>query len=227
MRLATSLCLGVIVAASLAGPARPQDTDDWLKVYGVHVDRTPKQSWTGLGIYLGQGIVLTPAHVSGLALWRWPRVNIAGKIYPTRALKDGHFHRMDLTLLSVDVNELPVSLGLRRLPLCPGPSWPNEQVVIVTQENAVRSFVVPPARLPSDLQSEYRTAVRSVPGSGGSGSAVIDANKKCLVGMITRTIDGTETSEEDGRPIGQPVTVAKYFIPASEIASFLPAGLRY
>jgi hypothetical protein len=45
--------------------------------------------------------------------------------------------------------------------------------------------------------------------------------------MITRTIDGTETSEEDGRPIGQPVTVAKYFIPASEIASFLPAGLRY
>ena len=227
MRLATSLCLGVIVAASLAGPARPQDTDDWLKVYGVHVDRTPKQSWTGLGIYLGQGIVLTPAHVSGLALWRWPRVNIAGKIYPTRALKDGHFHRMDLTLLSVDVNELPVSLGLRRLPLCPGPSWPNEQVVIVTQENAVRSFVIPPARLPSDLQSEYRTAVRSVPESGGSGSAVIDANKKCLVGMITRTIDGTEISEEDGRAVGQPVTVAKYFIPASEIASFLPAGLRY
>ena len=96
MRLATSLCLGVIVAASLAGPARPQDTDDWLKVYGVHVDRTPKQSWTGLGIYLGQGIVLTPAHVSGLGLWRRPRVDIAGKIYPTRVLKDGHFHRMDL-----------------------------------------------------------------------------------------------------------------------------------
>ncbi len=169
MRLATSLCLGVVAAALLAAPARSQDTDDSLKVYGVHVDRTPKQSWTGLGIYLGQGIVLTPAHVSGLGLWRRPRVEIAGKIYPTRVLKDGHFHREDLTLLSVDVNELPVSLGLRRLPLCPGPSWPNQQVVLVTQENAVRSFVVPPARLPGGLQSEYRTAVGARSGNGRFG----------------------------------------------------------
>ena len=227
MRLATSLCLGVIVAASLAGPARPQETDDSLKVYGVHVDRTPKQSWTGLGIYLGQGIVLTPAHVSGLGFWRKPRVEIAGKIYPTRVLKDGHFHRVDLTLLSVDVNELPVSLGLRRLPLCPDPSWPNEQVVLVTQENAVRSFVVPPARVPGGLQSGYRTAVGLAPETGGSGSAVIDANKRCLVGMITRTISTGELIEEDGRKAEKSVAVAKYFIPASQIASFLPAGLRY
>jgi hypothetical protein len=225
MRLATSLCFGVVTAVLLVAPARSQDTDDSLRIYGVHVDRTPKQSWTGLGIYLGHGIVLTPAHVSGLGFWRRPRVDIAGKLYPTQVLKDGHFHRVDLTLLSVDVNELPVSLGLRRLPLCPGPSWPNQQIVIVTQEKAVRSLVVPPARLPANLQSEYRTAVRPVPDSGGSGSGVIDANKKCLVGMITRTIEVGEIIEEDGRKTEKLVAVAKYFIPASEIASFLPAGL--
>jgi hypothetical protein len=222
--LATSLCLGVIVAASLAGSARPQDTDDSLKIYGVHVDRTPQQSWTGLGIYLGQGMVLTPAHVSGLGLWRRPRVEIAGKIYPTKVLKDGHFHRVDLTLLSIDVNELPVSLGLRRLPLCPVPSWSGEQIVIMTQENVVRSFVIPPAPLPAG----YNTAVKSVPDSGGSGSGVIGANKRCLVGMITRTIAGTKTSEEeDGRETVKPVTVAKYFIPASQTADFFPADLHY
>lgn len=227
MRFATSLCFGVVAAVLLAAPARSQDTDDSLKVYGVHVDRTPKQSWTGLGIYLGQGIVLTPAHVSGLGFWRRPRVDIAGKLYPTRVLKDGHFHGEDLTLLSVDVNELPVSLGLRRLPLCPGPSSPNQQVVLVTQENAVRSFVVPPARLPGGRLSEYRTAVSLAPETGGSGSGVIDANKRCLVGMITRTIEVGEMTEEEGRKTEKPVAVAKYFIPASEIASFLPAGLRY
>ena len=198
MRFATSLCFGVVVAALLAAPARSQDIDDLLKVYGVHVDRTPRQSWTGLGIYLGQGIVLTPAHVSGLGFWRTPRVDIAGKLYPTRVLKDGHFHRVDLTLLFVDVNELPVSLGLRRLPLCPGPSWPNEQVVLVTQENAVRSFVVPPARLPGGIRSAYRTAVGLAPETGGSGSAVIDANKRCLVGMITRTIEVGEMTRGGG-----------------------------
>jgi hypothetical protein len=227
MRFATSLCLGVVAAVLLAAPACSQDTDDSLKVYGVHVDRTPKQSWTGLGIYLGQGIVLTPAHVSGLGLWRRPRVEIAGKIYPTRVLKDGHFQREDLTLLSVDVNELPVSLGLRRLPLCPGPSRPNQQVVLVTQENAVRSFVISPARLPGGARSEYQTAVGLAPDTGGSGSGVIDANKKCLVGMITRNIGAGEIIEEEGRKTEKSVTIAKYFIPASEIASFLPAGLRY
>ncbi len=204
MRFATSLCFGVVVAALLAAPARSQDIDDSLKVYGVHVDRTPGQSWTGLGIYLGQGIVLTPAHVSGLGFWRPPRVDIAGKLYPTRVLKDGHFHRVDLTLLSVDVNELPVSLGLRRLPPCPDPSWPNEQVVLVTQENAVRASVVPPSRLPGGIRSAYRTAVGLAPETGGSGSAVIDANKRCLVGMITRTIEAGEMTEEaQDREVGR------------------------
>jgi hypothetical protein len=45
--------------------------------------------------------------------------------------------------------------------------------------------------------------------------------------MITRTIEVGEMTEPEGRKIEKPVAVAKNFIPASEIASFLPAGLRY
>jgi hypothetical protein len=77
------------------------------------------------------------------------------------------------------------------------------------------------------LPAGYNTAIKSVPDFGGSGFGVIDANKRCLVGMITRTIAGTKTSEEDGRETVEPVTVAKYFIPASQTADFFPADLHY
>src|ERR1700704_297843 len=117
MRFATPLCIGLIAAAVLAGPAHsqgpdgslnfyPHDVDDSLRLYAVHIDRTPKQPWTGVGVYLGRGIVITAAHVAGLGFWRKPRVEIEGKDLPTKVLKDGHFHNVDLTLLSVDEPQL-------------------------------------------------------------------------------------------------------------------------
>ena len=45
--------------------------------------------------------------------------------------------------------------------------------------------------------------------------------------MITRTIEAMKSARKSGRTAEKSVAVAKYFIPASEIASFLPAGLRY
>ena len=45
--------------------ALAQSTDADLKAFAVHVNRTPRQSWPGYGIYLGNGLILTASHVPG------------------------------------------------------------------------------------------------------------------------------------------------------------------
>ena len=42
-------------------PARAQSDPAGLTALTVHINRTPKQSWPGYGIYLGNGLVLTAA----------------------------------------------------------------------------------------------------------------------------------------------------------------------
>jgi hypothetical protein len=37
---------------------------------------------------------------------------------PATAIREGNFERVDLTLLSVDEQKLPVYLRMRRMPLC-------------------------------------------------------------------------------------------------------------
>ena len=227
MRYAPPLCLVVIAVAVFAAPASAQDIDDSLRLYAVHIDRTPKQSWIGQGVYLGKGIFLTAAHVAGLGFWRKPRVEIAGKIYATDVLKDGHFHGVDLTLLSVDERELPVSIALRRMPLCKNAPWAGEPVIVATPEEVARSYVMSPSMLPPSIPAKYRTVIRYVARSGDSGSGVFDANKKCLLGIITRKIDQAQIKIESGHAVTGTREIAKYFIPSSRIADFIPSDVRF
>ena len=80
--------------------------------------RDPPQSWTGYGVYLGKGLVITAAHVVGSAAHTKPSVRIAGMDLPAKAIREGSFEWMDLTLLSIDERKLPVYLRMRRMPLC-------------------------------------------------------------------------------------------------------------
>jgi hypothetical protein len=81
-------------------------TDDSLRIYAVNIVQDPRQSWTGYGIYLGKGLLITAAHVVGQASHTMPSV------------------RPDLTLLlSIDEQKLPVSLGMRCMPLCDKPAY--------------------------------------------------------------------------------------------------------
>jgi len=223
MRLLTALCVGLVAAAISGWPARAQDTDDWLTLYAVNIYRTGHKAPFGTGVYLGNGVVLTAAHVSGLALWRWPLVGIAGLELPTTIIKDGHFHRADLELLGIDERQLPVSLALRRMPLCQEPASPGQPVIVATPKGVTRSRVVPPDDLKSRVPPRYRSAIVFVPGSGNSGSGVFAANKKCLLGLVTRRIMGGNGDDDEKKaPI-----IAKYFIPASEIAAFIPPSVKF
>lgn len=214
----------------LSGRREPDEAaDNALRIYGVHINRTPKQTtWTGLGVYLGNGLVITAAHVAGFTLWTRPRVEMGGHELPTTVLKDGylHFHSPDLTLLSVDEAPLSVSRRLHRMTLCQGPPWVGEEVIVAIPEGVARSYVMSPSLLPPGVDPQYHTVISYTAGSGESGSGVFDAYKKCLVGIITRRIWRTETKEEEGHEITEQHNVAKYFIPASTIAAFIPPEVR-
>jgi hypothetical protein len=227
MRRAKLLGLGFVVATALACPARPQDADESLRLYAVHVIRVPKAPWTGYGIYLGNGAVITAAHVVGLWPFHKLLVEIAGQDLPADVLKEGEFRDVDLTLLSVDERQLPVSLRLRRMTLCKNSPSPGEQVIVVIPEGVARSHVISPSLLPRDLAPKFRTAISDVATTGNSGSGVFDANKKCLLGIISAKIQEFQTRQEDGRAVRGVHDVAKYFVPTRAIADFIPSEYRF
>src|SRR5215470_5497513 len=107
--------LAVAVTPTL-GRAQSDQAD--LKAFAVHINRTPQQPWPGYGVYLGNGLILTAAHVAGDFAQTKPRVAIGGQDLPAELVKQGSLESVDLTLLSIDKTKLPVSLQMRRTPLC-------------------------------------------------------------------------------------------------------------
>ena len=145
---------GFVFALTLAacGNALAQSTDDSLRIYAVNIIQDPPQSWTGYGIYLGKGLVLTAAHVVGSAARTKPSVRIAGMDLPAHAIKEGNLERVDLTLLAIDEQKLPVYLQMRRMSLCENQPWAGEPVIVAIPEGTARSQIMLPALLPANVQ---------------------------------------------------------------------------
>ena len=62
-----------------SGDAHAQSTDDSLRLYAVDIWQDPPQSWgPGRGVYLGNGLVITVAHVVAPVARTRPNVRIAG-----------------------------------------------------------------------------------------------------------------------------------------------------
>ena len=201
-----------------------EPTDDSLRIYAVNIIQDPPQSWTGYGIYLGRGLVITAAHVVGSAARTKPRVRIAGMDLPANAIKEGSLERVDLTLLSIDERKLPIYLQMRRLSLCENQPWPGEPVIVAVPEGTARSHVMLPALLPANVQKKFSTVISDVATTGNSGSGVFDAGQKCLLGIMSRKITvrpNTATGKAEEKDI------AKYFVPASTIRAFIPTEYRF
>jgi hypothetical protein len=210
--------------ATLGSPARAEDMDDSLLVYAVNIHRTPMQSWgPGYGIYLGKGLFITAAHVAGHTWLTRPKVIIAGTEYPTTVVKAGDFETIDLTLLSVEEGRLPSRLALRRNPICAQPPWPGETVITVVPEGTTRSRILSPQQLPLSAR-KFDTVISDVALTGNSGSGVFDAEKKCLLGIMSRKISEYRMRRGTGKR--ELYDIAKYFVPASVITEFIPAELR-
>jgi len=212
----------------LSGAAYSQNGDDEsLAVYAIHIDRTQMEPLDGYGVYLGNGFVITAAHVVGGGDATKPQVKIDGRHLPTKVVKDGNLDDVDLSLLSVDVHQLPDILASRHMSLCRKTYGTGEPVIVATPEGVAQSYIMSPALLPSDIPEKFRTVIRYFAETGNSGAGVFDASDKCLLGIISRRISVTQMKTIDGQLTKQQVNVAKYFVPASEIAAFIPTEVRF
>ena len=227
MRAAAGLSFVIMAATSISVPVQAQNRDDSLRIYAVNVVKTTpfQEPFTGYGIYLGQGAVITAAHVIG----RWgflkdPHVLIAGQDLPAKIIKEGSLAQTDLTLLSVDETRLPVSLRMRRNPVCKQSPNPGANVVVVVPELTVRSQIISPLLIQPVFRKRFSTLISE---PAGSGSGVFDDNKRCLLGIISRAIQKYNYRREDGRIIAEPAGKAGYFVSASEISEFIPPEFRY
>jgi hypothetical protein len=220
-----SLLLAAFILIVDPLPCAAESPDETLLAYAVNVHRTPMQTWgPGYGIYLGRGVFITAAHVVGRSWWTRPKIAIGGKEYPTRTIKEGSFEGTDLTLLGVEESLLPMRLRLRRTSLCSVPPWPGEEVVTIVPEAAVRSRVISPQRLPPGVR-KFDTVIGDVAGTGNSGSGVFDVRQRCLLGIMSRKISQTRTRPDTGE--AEVHDIAKYFVPASVIVSFMPPEFRF
>jgi hypothetical protein len=218
------LLASVIWTAFDCSASFASDADESLRIYAVNVHRTPMQTWgPGYGIYLGKGLFVTAAHVAGRTWFTRPKISINGQEFPTTVVKAGEFETIDLTLLSVDESRLPLRLSLRRNPLCQVPPWPGERVITVVPEGVARSQIISPKLLPLNAR-KFDTVIRDVAATGNSGSGVFDADKKCLLGIMSRKISLQRTQKDTGKK--ETVDIAKYFVPASVIANFIPVEWR-
>ena len=212
IRPAFILCL-VFALPSYGRAAGP---DDSLLAYAVGVNG-------GAGIYLGKGLVLSVAHVVGGGILNKPKVIIAGQTLIATVVKESPFEQLDLALLEINEEHLPVSLRLRRIPLCQGQPWPGEEVVSLSAQGPVRSRVLSPKGLPAAVK-KFSTVIRDVATTGNSGSGLFDARRKCLLGIMSRKISQVRVQKDTGTKTTE--DVAKYFVPASTIADFMPSQLR-
>jgi S1-C subfamily serine protease len=229
MRLGTKVlslgCAGLAVAL-MPTPGQAQSDPAALTAVAVHINRTPKQSWPGYGIYLGNGLILTAAHVAGDVAQTKPHVVIAGQDLPATLVKQGSLEGVDLTLLSIDGTKLPVGLQMRRTPLCERPSFAGERVVVAIPEGTAPSKIVPPQAIPADLRGRFDTAIADVATTGNSGSGVFDAANLCLLGIMSRKISVTSRSSIGGAP-AHTTDIAKYFVPATQIKAFIPENVSF
>ncbi|MFX6303937.1 hypothetical protein ABTF83_19700, partial [Acinetobacter baumannii] len=90
-----------------------------------------------------------------------------------------------------------------------------EEVVTVIPGSVVRTRIIDPIRIPIGVR-KFDTDVADVAKTGNSGSGVFDLKQRCLLGIMSRNISQKRINAVTRQE--ETVDIAKYFVPASEIA---------
>jgi hypothetical protein len=216
----------LVLAGAVAMPALAHVPDAALEVYGVNVVKTPpfKKQFTGYGIYMGQGMVLTAAHVVGhWPFFTNPRVLVAGQDLPAKVVKQ-RFAKVDLALLSIDESRLPISLRLRRNQLCKTSPPMGAEVVDVLPQATSRAHIISPTSISPALQSGFDSLI-DAPKLSGSG--IFDPERQCLLGIVSEKVEKYGYQTKNGPTVWAPNGFAGYFVSVAKITRFLPPGLHF
>jgi hypothetical protein len=227
MRLSRNYCLAIATALLLTVSAYAQEPDNSLAIYAVNVVKTRpfRKQFTGYGIYLGNGLVITAAHVIGhWPFFTRPRVLIADQDLPATILKEGSFEETDLALLSIDDTRLPMRLRLRRNPLCKQPPEVGAAVLDVATTGTDRVQIISPLTVAAQFRRKFDSFISS---PEGSGSGLFDDDHKCLVGIISGEVPKYKYLTMKGRVITTANGFAGFFVSAAKIADFIPAKIHF
>jgi hypothetical protein len=230
MSRAANLFLAMLLgflSRSSASPSPAEGAEDALRIYAVNVVKTPplETPFVGYGIYLGQGLVITAAHVVG----HWPSlthptVRIAGQDFATKILKEGSFQKTDLALLAVDEGKLPATLRLRRNPLCTAAPRVGMDIIHVLPQQVSRAHVISPLSIAPELRHRFATLI-DTPLESGSG--LFDPEQRCLLGIVSAKIMKFSYQSTVAGVTAKPNGFAGYFVPASQILRFIPQNLHF
>jgi hypothetical protein len=192
--------------------AHAEPIDNWVQEYVVQFLSGKEDNPFGAGVYLGNGLVITAAHVvSSTRGVRIDAVNV-----PARLVKRGSFPQLDLSLISVDQSKMPDSLRERRIALCQEQSAEGAPVILGAPQGITRTSIASPMLVPAEFRTKYPTLISEVTTDGKSGSGVFDVGGKCLLGILSLKIINMIDHK----------AYASYFVPASTIQSFIPGGMQ-
>jgi len=199
--------VGLVCFAISGSHAEPMD--NWVQDYTVRVLWGDEQKPGGAGVYLGNGLVITAAHVGGD---NTRGVRIDGLNVPARLLKTGTFPQLDLSLISMDQSKIPDSLRERRMTLCQEQPPAGAPVILAAPQGITRTSIASPTLISPELRAKFSTLISEGSTDGKSGSGVFDAEKKCLLGILSLKFTNNIEHKD----------IASYFVPADTIQSFIP-----
>lgn len=224
--------MALLVVLTTAAPSHARQPEsagqpeDSLRIYAARLAKTPplKPPFTGYAIYLGRNAFLSAAHVVGRwPLFTRPRILVDGQDLPATVIKMGFSEDIDLTLVTVDAARLPISLRLRRTPLCKAPPVPGEVVFGVTPDRVTPTHTVSPLLVAPEHRKKFNTLTSRVVTPSGSG--IFRATTKCLLGIVSTAVPRFRMlPPTDGEAIDER---AGYFVSATKIMEFLPKEFRY
>jgi len=211
MRYRFGICVILGLLAVLFGGAAPaEENSPWIATARLIRNGAP----SGSGVYLGSGLIVTAAHLvdpnSPMS------ATVARVTLPATILKHGS--EIDLSLLKIDKDKLPANPPLPDTPLCRAPPWPGDPVLVADATAITNSRIASPQGLNFLMRRRFSTLISDVATTGNSGSGVFDPVRKCLLGIISAKL--TVTSDAG------PKDVAKYFVPAEEVRSFVSSAVN-
>jgi hypothetical protein len=172
----------------------------------------------GSGVLLGDGMVLTAAHVIAVNP-QDPKVTVFldNRRVDGLVAFSGQSEHVDLALIKVDPANLPPSKhDLGTEPVCARNPGPAQPVVVAWMGKTTQETTLLRADPPKDASdpTPYSTMLAAGHPKGASGGGVFDPQRACLLGILVA--DGTFNIDIPGVP--HEITI---FLPASEISSFL------
>jgi len=209
--LAAATCRAAAAITQTQSLTEAWRPDESFEPYAVTINyRKPfDRAYTLYGVYLGQGAVLTAAHVVGRRdLLVNPVVRIAAHELSAKVLKQGSFPELDLALLSVDETTIPLKVRMRRnMQLCATIPKVGTNVVIAYPDRTVRSHIISPSLIGNLAdRKKFNTLISDVQ---VSGSGVFDPERRCLLGIMSASVR-IHSDQRLSERVG-------YFVPAAKV----------